>query len=84
MLRNFPNPIHTAVFELYGIIQPFGNGFLDEDLAAFFQQFYFFLLDGNGLVYLGGFVIEKGGDGLLFISWRKNRKNSKKIITIKS
>src|SRR5690554_2094161 len=96
MLRNLPNPFHARIFHfLFGGHYPFSifhyqlprYGLMNQDLFAFFKQTYLLLLDANGLIYFGGFVVQKLSDGGLFeergdcnleifnISWRDMRNH---------
>ncbi|WP_165389849.1 hypothetical protein [Cecembia calidifontis] len=75
MLRYLSNPINTTVFELYILIQPLCNRFINQAFTQFlivayllFQQAYFLI---NGL----GFGVEVFSYGGLFFYLRNGNKD---------
>ena len=62
MLWDVAEPGDAGGRELDGGVKAAGDGLLDDDLLAFLQQLDLPFLDGNGLVDLGGFLVEEFGD----------------------
>ena len=73
MRRNLPNPLHTGIPQWGLRVKATGDGILNQDLSALFQQLDLFFLDGYGLVYLGGFGFDITGNSFSF-SIRRVRK----------
>ena len=78
MLRNLPNPFHTAVFHFDIRVQTFGHRILNDDLLAFFEKVDELLFLGNGRVDFAAFFIQEIGDGGLFYFRRKKVLKEKK------
>ena len=66
MRRYFINPIHAGVAHGGVGVQATGDGVLNQDLFAFFEQGDFLFLNLHSLIYLCGFAVQKDGNGVLF------------------
>lgn len=66
MLRDLANPLHARIFHRHSRVETLGHSLLDQDLLALVKQRDLLLLNGNRFVNLGGFCIQKIGDGGLF------------------
>ena len=68
MLRHFAQPFDAGILHRRSGVQAFGDGVGNHRLPLFLEQFDQIFLFGNQRVNLGGFAVEEGGDGLLFLN----------------
>ena len=71
MLRDFPNPIDTAIFQGDILIETPGNRFGNDRLLVALQFGYHLLLQSYQVVYLAAPLVEVVGYGLLLVQYWK-------------
>ena len=77
MRRNLPQPLYPGILHRHAGIQPLGDGVADEGGALFLEEFDLALFFGDEGVYVGGFVVEEGGDGALRQCWQRYHRGAR-------